>query len=447
MWHRGEVVKAWMFLQGWVRRIHVIGISIAGSLLLATGAWAQIPLTVNTTDDGVDADLTDGKCEIAPPAPPGTCTLRAAVMQANRFGGDVAITVPAGFYVLSGGELNLGTPLSIIFNPVITITGAGPALTNVDGNGTSRLVTVESGRTANISNLTLRHGAATGYGGGVQNHGVLTLTNVVVRDNQILDGCGAGIFSDNQLGVYSSTITANSTVNNNDGGGGGICSYAPADLTIVSSTIDHNHARFGGGLYTNSVAVMVNSTVSGNYASFNGGGIFNVGLGPINVYNSTIAFNQADADSDMVGDGGGIYNQQAAGTFNIIDTIVATNYRSDQPATYDDCFGAIGIYGNNRYSPSFSNCTPAAGSFGTITRLDSRFELGPLRDNGGPTMTHALVPPSTMIDGAGACVDSSGDNPLTVDQRGSSRVMVGLGCDIGAFEFNNFIFHDGFELP
>jgi len=439
VWHKGKVVKPSMFLLGWVRRIRAVGISIACSLLLAASAWADVSLIVNTTGDGVDADLTDGKCEIAPPAPPGTCTLRAAVMQANRFGGSVTITVPAGAYVLLGGELNLSTPPSIIFNPVITITGAGPALTNIDGNGTYRLLTVDSGRTANISNLTLRHGAGTGFGGGVQNHGVLTLSNVVVRDNISFDGCGGGIFNDNQLGIYSSTITANVTANNN---GGGICNEnIPSGVTIVSSTIDHNYARFGGGLYNATVAVMINSTVSGNYASRDGGGIYNGG--PINVYNSTIAFNQADADVDMIGTGGGIYNQPE-GTFNIIDTVVARNYVSGQPSSYDDCAGAVGMYGNNRYSPSFSNCPAAAGSPGTITRLGSRFELGELRDNGGATRTHALVPPSTMIDGAGACIDSN-SNPLTVDQRGSTRVMIGLGCDIGAFEFNDLVFHDGFD--
>ena len=52
--------------------------------------------------------------------------------------------------------------------------------------------------------------------------------------------------------------------------------------------------------------------------------------------------------------------------------------------------------------------------------------LGPLADNGGPTLTHALLAGSPAIDaaGAGAC-------PVT-DQRGVAR---DAACDVGAFEF------------
>jgi hypothetical protein len=59
--------------------------------------------------------------------------------------------------------------------------------------------------------------------------------------------------------------------------------------------------------------------------------------------------------------------------------------------------------------------------------------LGPLADNGGETLTHALLPGSPAID--------TGDNPacLASDQRGISRPQDGnnngdVFCDIGAFE-------------
>ncbi len=77
-------MNPWMLWLGWIRVARVIGFSIAGSLLLTTCAPAQVTFNVNSFDDGVDADVTDGKCEIPVPAPPNTCTLRAAVMQANR---------------------------------------------------------------------------------------------------------------------------------------------------------------------------------------------------------------------------------------------------------------------------------------------------------------------------------------------------------------------------
>jgi hypothetical protein len=63
-------------------------------------------------------------------------------------------------------------------------------------------------------------------------------------------------------------------------------------------------------------------------------------------------------------------------------------------------------------------------------------KLGPLQDNGGPTMTHALQPGSAAIDKIPEtdCVDADGQ-PLTIDQRGEPRPETGgTLCDVGAFE-------------
>ena len=66
--------------------------------------------------------------------------------------------------------------------------------------------------------------------------------------------------------------------------------------------------------------------------------------------------------------------------------------------------------------------------------------LGPLQGNGGPTLTHALLPGSPAIDGGSpaACIGPWG-HPLTTDQRGEVRPADGDGectfiCDIGAYE-------------
>jgi len=66
--------------------------------------------------------------------------------------------------------------------------------------------------------------------------------------------------------------------------------------------------------------------------------------------------------------------------------------------------------------------------------------LGPLQDNGGPTLTHALLAGSPAIDGGNpaGCTDPLG-NPLTTDQRGELRPADGDCdgipiCDTGAYE-------------
>ena len=64
---------------------------------------------------------------------------------------------------------------------------------------------------------------------------------------------------------------------------------------------------------------------------------------------------------------------------------------------------------------------------GTTDQSNTDALLGPLADNGGPTLTHAPGAGSPAIDSAdaGAC-------PAT-DQRGFVRPL-GAGCDVGAVE-------------
>ncbi len=491
-----------MFLQGWARLARVIGYSIAGSLLLATGAWAQVTFTVNSTDDDVDANVLDGKCEIPAPAPPGTCTLRAAVMQANRMpNGGAIIQLPAGLYKLSipasiadgeeNGDLNLTVPSGYAPGPTI-ITGAGAATTIIDGNGIDSVLHIDGGRNATISRVSIVNGlVASGFGGGIHNEGSLILRDCIVSHNKVSYGNGGGIFSSGYLeatgvtlndntaqsyggGIYNtdhlelskSFVRANKAIsgagiynasiyfpysrvdfteitgNIATGYGGGIANvYSGTGLNLTRSTVANNTAgSYGGGVSNEGVLYASNSTISGNSAKTDGGGVYNKVSGNSNFYNSTIAYNQADSDANSVGAGAGIYNYPG-GTFNIRNSVVAGNYLAGQP-DYDDCDGALGIYGKNRLGEA-SACTYPGGN-GTVSVLQSLDELGVLRDNGGPTRTIALIPPSDMIDVASACLDQNG-NGLATDQRGRARI-VGASCDIGAYEYDpGDIFASGFE--
>ncbi len=73
--------------------------------VLSAGAAAAATFNVDSTADGVDANPGDGVCATAS----ATCTVRAAVMEANAWPGDDVIMIPAGTYVLtippdSGGD-------------------------------------------------------------------------------------------------------------------------------------------------------------------------------------------------------------------------------------------------------------------------------------------------------------------------------------------------------
>jgi len=84
--------------------------------LVSTNAYA-VPFTVNSFEDKVDNNLADGVCaaDNPPGSPPGTvtCTLRAAIMQANATpAGLDTITLGPGTYALTwngAGEDNART--------------------------------------------------------------------------------------------------------------------------------------------------------------------------------------------------------------------------------------------------------------------------------------------------------------------------------------------------
>ena len=63
-----------------------------------------------------------------------------------------------------------------------------------------------------------------------------------------------------------------------------------------------------------------------------------------------------------------------------------------------------------------------------------QLNLGPLEDNGGPTLTQLPGSGSAALDEIDEenCIDA-GNKPLTSDQRGVGRPQ-GPGCDVGAVE-------------
>ena len=234
-------------------------------------------------------------------------------------------------------------------------------------------------------------------------------------------------------GVYSSFVGAltvsQSTISGNQAKiGGGIRN--DGTLNLSQSTISGNHGINGGGL-TNLLGniIVINSTISQNDADNDGGGIWNVGTA--NVYNTSILFNGADTDRNG-GSAGGVYNNPGA-IFNLRNTLVAGNNVANAP-TYDDCTGTLNSFGRNLFWEVIG-CT-VNNVTGSWTTLNSLQTLGLLQNNGGPTWTHALLPGSNAIDGGDpiqGCVDNAA-SPLQTDQRGAARV-VGLGCDLGAFEY------------
>jgi hypothetical protein len=413
----------------------------------ASAAPSAVTFTVNSIDDLVDKLTGDGKCLTAS----DTCTLRAAVMEANRSSGlGATIILPSGIYTLvipasvadgeENGDLNLTAPLSA--NPAITISGAGAGTTIIDANQIDRVFFIHRPRTATISGVTIRNGYVAGtsnWGGGIYTQGSLTITDSIITNNIAAPtgtsgSGGGGIYA---VGSPCSLEVINSTISQNSSGfaGGGIMNEC-VQVVITNSTISGNSSTEGGGITNNSglnSLSLINSTLSGNSAKADGGGIYMIN-GSANIYNSSIVFNRADADAINGGLGGGIFTNST--TVNLRNSLVAENTYLNS-SFYSDCFGILHSYGRNLFWDVFGGCTVVAetGSWDYLNLFNS---LSPsLQNNGGPTMTHAILAGSNAIDGGDPDFGCLGPDalPFPTDQRGSARV-VGALCDIGAFEYS-----------
>ncbi|MFN7942817.1 MAG: choice-of-anchor Q domain-containing protein [Thermoanaerobaculia bacterium] len=423
--------------------------SVRAALMLVAGLAASptqaVDFFVDSTLDQLDDDVLDGLCHTAA----GTCTLRAAVMQANRISGAGAnIFLPAGTYTLTrpaaggdgddSGDLNFTAPAA--GNPIIELIGAGAQSTIIDANQLERVIRIDAGREANLTALTLRNGfAVSGLGGGLYSAGATRLTRVVIRDSQA-SILGGGIFVPGAVG--SALRILESVIRNNQAGNSGGGLSAVGATTVERSIVSGNSALYGGGIDAQPGADVriVSSTVSANRAALDAGGI-QVGFnGSVNVYSSTVAFNQADSDQNGFGEGGGA-QVSPSGTLNLRNSLLAGNYVFDSQNP-DDCAGSVASYGRNLFGDT-TGCTVVLGS-GSWDLLNDLATLGPLAKNGGPTETHALLPGSNAIDGGdpvNGCIGPTA--PLTEDQRGAPRYS-GLWCDVGAYE-EGALFFDGFE--
>jgi hypothetical protein len=400
--------------------------------------------TVTTTIDDVDFNPGDGVCETA--AGNSVCTFRAAIDEANALGGGPhQIILPPNTYRLT--LVN-----GLVIGSSLTIIGSGASNTIIDGNrivrSTNGVLLIPFGITVSISGVTIRNGLnrdLNGDGGGIFNSGTLTLANSTVSGNNAgfkIGNKGGGIYNDGTLTLTNSVVSGNNATS-----GGGI--FNSGTLTLANSTVSGNNAfpvgtpagafgGDGGGVYNAGLLLeLINSTVSGNHAGRDGGGVFNAGV--MNVFNSTVTENQAHANLNGTGSGGGVYNQ-SGGTFNFQNTILANNQIGSNPNNIHDCSGTLTSQGYNLIRippPELCNVTPVTGDLFFFDPL-----LSPLQNNGGPTQTHAPLPGSPAIDGGnpGGCRDNLGAL-LTIDQRGFRRTVDGNRdsmprCDIGAVEFD-----------
>jgi CSLREA domain-containing protein len=413
--------------------VQLLGALLLTLVVLSLLLVAPLPVQAATLVVTNGTDTTDGTCD-------ADCSLREAIIAASA-GDIITFADDVATVTLTSAQLTIDKDLTID-------GGAGVTIQRDDTAGDFRIFEI-IGSDVTLDRLTIRNGSATN-GGGIYNDGTVTVTNSTIRDNTAT-GSGGGIANDGTVTVTSSTIRDNTATGSAaTGSGGGIANSG--DMTVTSGTISGNIAAIDGGggiLNRFGTLTVINSTINGNTAATDGSGILNR-FGTLTVTNSTIHGNEAQDNGGGIAtslytlevinstisgntadNGGGIHND--GGNVTVTSSTISDNEAQSNGGGIDNDGGTTTIAN-----------TIVAGNMATMDdNIDGSFTeqganltagdplLGPLQDNGGPTLTHLPLDGSPAID--------TGDDTmvpvnLTSDQRGFRPRVVGSSVDIGAVE-------------
>ena len=303
------------------------------------------------------------------------------------------------------------------------------------------------------ANAIVNASSGNNFGGGIHNSGTMTLNQVIVSNNNAsFCGCGNGVPSGGGISNTGTMIIIAGTVQSNAGGafwlwsGGGIYNSNTGIMTITGTTISGNQTgnpghfgAIGGGIANYGTLTIQDSTVSGNTAlggDLDGGYGGGISGNNVTITNSTITGNSALR-------GGGV-----AGGGNIAHTTFSNNSASlsggalylTSPLELGTTILKAGVSGANIFNNGgslithgYNVCSDNGSGFlnGPGDQINTDPMLGPLQDNGGPTLTYALLPGSPAIDAG----DPNFIPPPDYDQRGPGFVRVFNGrIDVGSFE-------------
>ncbi|MDH5229410.1 MAG: hypothetical protein OEZ01_17355 [Candidatus Heimdallarchaeota archaeon] len=454
---------------------------------LSTLGWVFLLLPTLATATSLQVNQSELQCDDR--QGPIYCSLSAAIDASNP-GDDIHLS--PGVYA---GVLEL--------NHDLQIHAESAEHTIIDGQGFGPVLRVAKSAKVSLSHLSIINGVAN-VGAGIFNHGQLNLQQVVVRDNtanhrgggiyngghgqvnlQIQhsriennvslgdDGFnirygGGGIYNSAQLRIEDSLIQGNRAFENGGGlftntrlldkqsqvtlkrviirqneadYGGGINTHGGIEITdsrIVQNRAAQQARSAGGGIFAHHSAALdvINSTIAQNHANAYGGGIRYYGINEAFLQNVTVVDNSVDEN----GYGAGLFVLKQSSAFHIGHSIVADNH--DSKSRLADCRGPLSSYGFNminqvklcdfqqQYGDIIgSEAQPVQA--GLVAQLDAEGQLLAYKPSGQSQVIDAG-------DRAG-CLSHSGEI-LKRDQLGAARILDGnldgaAVCDIGAVEF------------
>lgn len=291
------------------------------------------------------------------------------------------------------GTITVTSTLVIDTDTIFDATGHD---VTIDGNFANRVFEVQRGVTCTMTGLKIVNGLQPVEGAGVLNSGVLTLQRCLFSNNvasaMLGTTRGGAVMNSGTMNVLESTFIANQARGLAGSLGGAI--HNGGTLRLNGSTFIQNQVSGSGGAISTlgsatAGAGITNCTFYGNTANQPGSALHTDGSGLgqyVSVVNCTFARHASFVIQSLISQATVVANCIVAG-----GTVSATD-------------GGNNIVG---------------------TTIDPR--LGPLADNGGPTLTMEPLPDSPAID--------QGNNQICppTDQRGVAR-PIRARCDIGAVE-------------
>lgn len=412
----------------------------------------------------------------------------------SAFGGAIrneAGTIDLESCVFSGNQAYGGPGLNISCacpaNP--GANGAGGAIHNSGILQVDHCTFVQNAAIG--GNCGINYGLATlggmggnGAGGAIINLGTAAVSWSMFASNSVTCGNGGPAGPGSQFPDYGYAGGAGGTAS-----GGAICNLGT--FTMRGSTVAASRLTAGNGGTGGSGATFTDSGLRGGVGGTGGsayGGAL-LSAGPASAVNTTFASNYADPGAGGTGGSGGYGSRWGGvggaggnggdafggicdtnGSLSLTNCTVALNWSTvgtggaggpgggsgihpgptGPNGTNGIALGGLGPSGGTLVNTLLSTNLPANGSAritdsghnlssdgsctfsnqGSLNNTDPK--LGSLAENGGPTLTMALLASSPAIDGA----DTSAA-PLT-DQRGFPR-PAGLAADIGAFEYGSML--------